>query len=1193
MHNKSVTQILADFDLMFRTNQLMSEYNEKNISITDIDDLNNFLKFFDVFFKFNATPSIISVFNKLLDNSFQNISQQTNDIQLAKILHDHILHFRSEHEHNYQTTYSLLAKYMSPLFLEKRHNNFLELFFNKSINSTFLYELHKLNAEIVCNNELLFNASLSDLETLSDIGYLYNYDFFNYLFTAIGNDTVENNLLSYEKILFHFTKLKEQNQFSLYLSGSHILEYILTHKSEAIFYFISPQFIYESFSDHNSFMNSFRKLRSLNSYFFFPYLNKEEQESLIDDDLTIFLSFIQKNKIFSNHIFQTVTNTHYELLNEKEIVDSLSDDLKRTIDYKTVLLTELSYPSFLHTSKENISPDDFLYFNSFLYFLNHLQNTQKIEKLQDIKFDENSFFLQFSLNEILFLKEHLKDQNLVFKDFLDSMSKHSPNEIRFLLISHHILDKKFEQTCIEKIYSNKFLLNHKDLSYFYSNYETANKVLNDNNHPLFSNTVIKTVNLMDYVIYNKDKLIYQDNVSLVNQICINQDTYAFIKNTTKTINIVSEHITFDTHNLINENFNCSIDDFLYYKKNFSYLALFSNKKESTTFNEIISFTPNYLTCFHLSYFNHQNKNTIFQDETLETISSNLEKKKNYYDYLSFFNENFKYTIKSNHPEAKNGYSSIFNLLIDNYCLPTSFVTAKDFYNLFKLNDEDIYFVIHNVLTHEHDSNQFDKNLFRYLSLKGMDTLSEEQISILSHTYSTTEIIDSLISGHQLKINALATSFFDDAINLFKIYYDIKFTNINNITKLDSDYNKLIQHLSKMSLINKLFFHAFFVFMYFKKEHPNKIACCTNITKLKTFSEVNNDLDKLVMINRFYISPYHNAPFLTEDENNSDPILEPNKALLYSSNNLSLYIAENSMNKNDIFKQYKKLFDKKQSQVLRLVTSKDLLENIDLLYNRFPHFEEVINYIRDMLLLSTKGDNTFYIPPTLLLGGAGVGKTFFVHTICNIIKTHFVPLNTQSISANFVLHGTDQAWSSSSVGIIFKSLFHSKEQTINPVFLLDEIDKTGGSSRYDVANSLLPVLERYTAKNYKDECIPLPIDASNISWFATANDINTISIPLLSRFETFTIPNPNLEQKGILAENVYQSILLNNSWGSFFNNQLPEATKSLLANDLSNGGARDLRKVITFACSQAIKENSNELRPDFFKSNTTQQLPWDF
>jgi len=277
----------------------------------------------------------------------------------------------------------------------------------------------------------------------------------------------------------------------------------------------------------------------------------------------------------------------------------------------------------------------------------------------------------------------------------------------------------------------------------------------------------------------------------------------------------------------------------------------------------------------------------------------------------------------------------------------------------------------------------------------------------------------------------------------------------------------------------------------------------------------------------------------------------------------------------------------------LVKAPILLEKIDSLYSSFPHFEKIIEHIEELTLLQREGDNTFYVPPLLMAGGPGTGKTFFCHTLSSLINTHFEVVNMEGLSSNFFFKGSHRTWSNAEAGFIFNILTNEDIHNLNPIFLLDEIDKTTGSEQYNPLNSLLPLLERYTAKKFKDEYIPIEIDASHIVWFATANNIDKLSSPIKSRFDIFQVPNPTLPQRKVLIKEIYNSIRSNNSWGGYFSTEVPNESLDILANIMTNGGVRDLRKLITTAFAKAKKDNNKEITPCYIEKYSQQEkMPWD-
>lgn len=325
--------------------------------------------------------------------------------------------------------------------------------------------------------------------------------------------------------------------------------------------------------------------------------------------------------------------------------------------------------------------------------------------------------------------------------------------------------------------------------------------------------------------------------------------------------------------------------------------------------------------------------------------------------------------------------------------------------------------------------------------------------------------------------------------------------------------------------------------------------------------------------------------LTDDSEAKYPIFSEES----KSEFISLYEASG----NDVIEGYlKKVKADFYLKNRKIAKADDLLSQIDVLYRKFPNFDKVTEYIEDMLRMQLKGDGMFYIPPLLLAGPAGVGKTFYISTLSKLVNTYLTMISYQNVTANFVLLGSSYQWGNASTGLVFNTLMNKKCETINPIILLDEVDKNGGSSNYSTEDSLLGLLERYTAREFRDECCPLKIDASHVTWLGTANNVDKLSDPLRNRFDIIDIPLPNIQQKKILVENIYQTVVAGSIWGRFMNNELPQDSIDKMVLVLNEGVSRDLRKLVVRACSKAIKKESSILLPEFIEVDKVQRLPWD-
>ena len=247
--------------------------------------------------------------------------------------------------------------------------------------------------------------------------------------------------------------------------------------------------------------------------------------------------------------------------------------------------------------------------------------------------------------------------------------------------------------------------------------------------------------------------------------------------------------------------------------------------------------------------------------------------------------------------------------------------------------------------------------------------------------------------------------------------------------------------------------------------------------------------------------------------------------------------------------------------------------LDQLRDCFPNFNPVIGWIDAQMALSRLGTlRAAHFPPILLVGDPGVGKTAFASQLAGAIGTGFEEISLPGASASFTICGMSSGWAGGKAGRIFQSLAWGG--TANPIVLLDEIDKAGGDHRFDVGNSLLPLLERHSAIRFIDEFIELPIDASRILWIATANDLESISRPLLSRMQVFHISAPDAQQGRRIARSVYTSMRASSDWGHRFPAELTDEVADLL----SGMPPRAQRQALIHAIGQAARRGSSHLHP---------------
>jgi ATP-dependent Lon protease len=258
---------------------------------------------------------------------------------------------------------------------------------------------------------------------------------------------------------------------------------------------------------------------------------------------------------------------------------------------------------------------------------------------------------------------------------------------------------------------------------------------------------------------------------------------------------------------------------------------------------------------------------------------------------------------------------------------------------------------------------------------------------------------------------------------------------------------------------------------------------------------------------------------------------------------------------------------------RFTVKPSAMPDMDELYDELPNFGAVLEDIRRQLALCIDSEDAIELPPMLLLGAPGIGKTHFARRIAQLLGTGHGLVPMSSLTAGWILSGASSQWKNAKPGKVFDTFLNG--EYANPVLVIDEIDKASADGQYDPLGALYGLLEVDTATRFIDEFAEIPIDASGADWFATANDAARIPEPILNRMQVYEIDAPDAEGAARIALALYREIRAAHDWGKRF----PLAPTDAVLERLAALSPREMRRALLAAFGAAKLAGRAELSPD--------------